>query len=100
MPVFFPLISRSPEALSVTSDIPADVQRSVEGIPGLDRRVAQFLRHDVELEAVRQRRHSPGARALVERALTCAEADKAAGFDPKESFDELMALHQKFTARL
>lgn len=86
--------------MSVTFDIPADVQRSVEGIPGLDRRVTQFLRHEAELEAVRQKRHSAQARALVERALTGAEADKAAGSDAEESFDELLALHQKFTAQL
>ena len=56
--------------MSVTFDISADVQRRVEGIPGLDRRVTQFLRHEAELEAVRQKRHRPEARALVKRALT------------------------------
>ena len=86
--------------MSVTFDIPADVQRSVEGIPGLERRVTQFLRHEAELEAVRQGRHSARARELVERALTGVEADKAACPDRQQSFDELLALHQKFTAQL
>ena len=86
--------------MSVTFEIPADVQRSVEGIPGLDRRVTQFLRHEAELEAVRQKRHSARARDVVERALTGAEADKAASPDAGQSFDELLALHQKITAQL
>ena len=86
--------------MPITFDIPAEMQRRVEAIPGLNRRVVQFLRHEAALEVVRQRRHSLRAREVVERALACAEADKAGGFAAGESFDELLALHEKITAQL
>ena len=86
--------------MSITFDIPADVQAGVAGISDLDLRVALYLRHEARLEAIRRQRHSPQAREIVAEAVRQAEADKAAGFDPDESFAQLRQAHQDITTRL
>lgn len=86
--------------MQMTFDIPEDIRSKVTGIPGLDQRVALFLKHEAELEAIRKSRHSNKAREIVGRALGKAEEDKALGIDREESFDEFLALHRQITARL
>jgi hypothetical protein len=86
--------------MSITFDIPADVQAGVEGISDLDLRVALYLRHEAQLEAVRRQRHSSKAREIVAEAVRQAEIDKAAGFDGDESFAQLRQAHQNITERL
>ena len=86
--------------MTMTFEIPADVQNSVVGIPDLDVRVAMFLRHEAQLEALRRQRHSSEARAIAQRALTQAELDQAAGFDWDASFDTLQKQHQAITSKL
>lgn len=85
--------------MSMTFDIPSDVQAGVAGISDLDLRVALYLRHEARLEAVRRQRHSPQARELVAEAVRKAETDKAAGFDWDDSFAQLRQTQQDITAR-
>ena len=84
----------------MTFDIPSEVQTQVAGIPDLDLRVALFLRHEAQLEAVRRERFCTEARAIAERALRGAEQDKVDGFDRDASFAELEKLHAEITERL
>lgn len=84
----------------MTFDIPADARAAVAGISDLNLRVALFLRHEAQLEAVRRQRHSPQAREIVAEVMRQAELDKAAGFDRDESFAQLRKAHQDITARL
>lgn len=86
--------------MTMTFEIPSDVQAGVSGIPGLDQRVAMFLRHEAQLEAVRRQRHSQEARDIVHRALQKADADRAAGFEWDASFEELQKRHLDITAKL
>ncbi len=86
--------------MSITFDVPEDIQRQAEGIIGLNRRVTDFLRHEIEMEKIRRRRYSPRAREIVERALTEVERDKEEGFDRETSFKELIELHRKITEQL
>lgn len=86
--------------MSITFDIPADVQASVASIPDLDLRVALYLRHEGQMEEIRLRRHSPPARQIVAEAVRQAERDKAGPFDRDASFAQLRSAHQKITARL
>ena len=86
--------------MTITFDVPSDVQESVSGIPGLSTRVALYLRHEAQLEKVRQQRHSAEARAIAERAVRQAERDQAAGFDWETSFAELQQRQQDITAKL
>lgn len=84
----------------MTFDIPSEVQTQVAGIPDLDLRVALFLRHEAQLEAVRRERFRTEARFIAERALRGAEQDKVDGFDRDASFAELEKLHTEITERL
>ena len=86
--------------MSMTFDIPADVQAGVAGIVDLDLRVTLFLRHEAELEILRRQRYSEQARELVAEAVRLAEADKAAGFDWDESFAQLRQAQRDLSARL
>lgn len=86
--------------MSMTFDIPSDVQASVAGVSGLDIRVALYLRHEAQLEVVRQQRHSALARSIAERAVQQAEREQQAGFDWDRSFEELRQKHQEITAKL
>ena len=84
----------------MTFDIPQEVQSQVAGIPGLDLRVALFLRHEAQLESVRRERHSEQARAIAERALRGAEEDKVRGLDRERAFEALQKAHREITERL
>ena len=86
--------------MSITFDIPADVKASVADIADLDIRVALYLRHEAQMEAVRRQRHSPQARQIAAEALRKAELDKTAGFDRDEAFAQLRQAHHDITARL
>ena len=86
--------------MTMTFDIPGDVQNDVAGIPGLDVRVALYLRHEAQLEIVRRQRHSAEARTIAERAVVLAPRDQASGFDWDASFNTLKQQHQAITAKL
>jgi len=43
--------------MTMTFDIPSDVQNDVAGIPGLDLRVALYLQHEAKLDVLRRQRH-------------------------------------------
>lgn len=86
--------------MSITFDIPDDVQAGVAGISDLNLRIALYLRHEARLEAVRRQRHSPQAREIVAEAVRKAEMDKADGFDWNESFTRLRQAHQDIITRL
>lgn len=86
--------------MSMTFDIPSDVQAGVAGISDLDLRVALYLRHEARLEVIRRQRHSTQARELAADAVREAETDKAAGFDWDDSFTQLRQAQQDISARL
>lgn len=86
--------------MSMTFDIPSDVQAGVAGISDLDLRVALYLRHEAQMEVVRRQRHSPQAREIAAEAVRQAEEDKAAGFDWDNSFAQLRQAQKDITARL
>jgi hypothetical protein len=86
--------------MTMTFEIPSDVQAGVAGIPGQDTRMAMYLRHEAQLEALRRQRHSREARDIVHRALQKADADRAAGFEWDTSFDELQKRRLDITSKL
>ena len=86
--------------MTMTFDIPSEIQAGVADIPGLDHRVAMFLRLEAQLEAVRRQRQSLEAREIVQRALQNADADREAGFGWDASFEELQKRHQDITSKL
>lgn len=61
--------------------IPDDLLEQANRIPGLEERVARFLRLEVAQFEMRQKRFQPETLALVARAKSNAEDQRAAGFD-------------------
>jgi hypothetical protein len=86
--------------MSITFDIPPDVQAGVEGISDLNLRVSLYLRLEAQLEAVRRQRHGTQARDIVAAAIRKAEADKVAVAEPNKSFDEFRSAYQNIVERL
>ena len=86
--------------MSITFDIPPDVQAGVANIADLDLRVVLFLRHEAQMVAIRRQRHSAQAREIVAAAVREAEADKAEGFNWDESFAQLREAHRDISERL
>lgn len=80
--------------MSMTFDIPSEVQAGVAGISDLDMRVALYLRHEARLEVIRRDRHSPQARELAAEAVRQAEVDKADGFDWDDPFAQLRRIQR------
>lgn len=86
--------------MSMTFDIPSDVQAEVAGMADLDRRVTDFLRHEAQMESIRRQWHSAPAREIAAEAMRQAEADKAAEFNWGESFAQFRQAQQDLSARL
>lgn len=80
--------------MTLTLELPADLEAEAAKIPDLQNRVATFLRHQVDLEKWRAGRYSEQARRLV------AERMKSEGFDREQVFEEFFQLHQEITSRL
>jgi hypothetical protein len=86
--------------MTLTLDIPAELEAVVSAIPGIGTRMALYLRHEAQLEKTRQQRHSGKARAIAERALLAAQHDQSAGYNWDASFTELEQRHQEITSKL
>lgn len=86
--------------MTMTLDIPSELHEQASAIPDLSFRVAEFLRHEVKMEALRQERHSTATRDLVRRAVQQAHQDQTEGFDWETSFETLKQQHETITDRL
>ena len=73
--------------MTVTFEIPEDIQADVSGIPDIGVRLALFLRHEAQLETVRRARLSAEARDIAGRAMLGAQRDQKEGFDWNASFE-------------
>lgn len=86
--------------MSITIELPPDLDERVRVIPDLDKRIVQFLRTQTDLEEWRSRHYSPEARAAAARALAEAERLRAAGMTREQAFEQLLGLHEKITKQL
>jgi hypothetical protein len=86
--------------MSITLDLPKDVESQVSGIPDLDLRLHMFLRHEAQLEQVRLARFGDEARGIAERAIRAAAMDQAEGFAWDESFATLRQAQESIAAKL
>jgi hypothetical protein len=74
--------------MSITIELPPDLEDRLRAIPDLDQRIAEFLRHQTSLEQWRERRYSPAARALVAGAQAEAAMLGAVGVAREQAFRE------------
>ncbi len=85
--------------MSITVQLPPDVEERVKSIRDLDRRVADFLRGQAELEDWRKRRYSERARRLLEESRANAQASKE-GESRDELFRRFFELHERISSKL
>jgi hypothetical protein len=75
--------------MSITIELPADIESRIRAIPDLEQRMVEFLRHQAALEEWRGRRYCPEAQTIVTDALAEAERLRQAGLPREQAFREL-----------
>ena len=85
--------------MSITVELPPDVEERVKAIRDLDQRVADFLRGQAELEDWRKRRYSERARRLLDESREGANQLKEQ-VGREELFRRFFDLHDRFTSKL
>lgn len=85
--------------MSITVELPPDIEAQVRTIPDLDQRVLSFLRSQVEYEKWRGQRYSEKARSIVSESLDEAEHMKTAGVSREEMFRRLFAVVDEIAPR-
>ena len=84
--------------MSITVELPADVEDRVRAIHDLDRRVAAFLRGQAELEDWRKHRYSARAHRLLEESR--ANVHDLKQVSREELFQRFFELHDRITSKL
>ena len=87
-------------SMSITIELPPDVEKRLAALPDLDRRVVDFLRDQLEYEEWRKARYSEETRAIVREGLADAERDKAAGMTREEGFRRFFEVYDRITAQI
>lgn len=83
--------------MSITVELPPDVEDRVRGIHDLDRRIAVFLRGQADLEEWRKRRYSERARRLLEESR--GNVDELRNqVSREELFQRFFELHDRITS--
>ena len=75
-------------------DLPAVLSAKAKAVPGLPERLVRFIRMEVAMNEQRQKRYSPEAVAVVQRARDLVERRKAEGVTRE---DGMQAFDRNFT---
>lgn len=86
--------------MSITIELPPDVDQQVKEIPDVQERVVSFLRNQVAYEKWRKQRYSAKALRLVDESKVEAEQLRASGKSREELFEEFMVLHERITKQI
>ena len=81
--------------MSITVELPPDLDQEVRGIPDLENRVLSFLRNQVEHEKWRKARYSEQALQLLEESKADAVRLKAEGVPREEMFRRFFEAYDK-----
>jgi hypothetical protein len=85
--------------MSIVVQLPPEVEERVKAIRDLDRRVADFLRGQAELEDWRKRRYSERARRLLDESRANAQMLKES-VSRDELFRRFFEMHERITSKL
>ncbi|MEQ1853660.1 MAG: hypothetical protein ABMA01_18955 [Chthoniobacteraceae bacterium] len=86
--------------MSITIELPPDIEDRVRAIPDLDQRVLEFLRNQAALEEWRGRRYSPEAQSIVAAATAEAARLRAEGISREQTFRELREAREEIDKHL
>ena len=78
--------------MSITVELPPDIEEQVRNIPDLNQRVLSFLRTQVDYEKWRTQRYSEKAQRIVSEGLLEADQLKSAGVSREEMFRRLFEI--------
>ena len=81
--------------MSITVELPPELEEQMRAIPDLNERVVAFLRDQAEYEKWRNARYSERARRLVRESMDEAEKLKAAGIPREELFRRFFSVLDK-----
>jgi hypothetical protein len=85
--------------MSITVELPPEIEAQVRAIPDLSQRLISFLRDQAEHESWRQQRYSEKARSLVQQSLQDAETMKTSGVSRDEMFRRLFEVRDEIDPR-
>lgn len=85
--------------MSLTDDLPPDLDRQVREIPDVGERVIAFLRNQVEHEQWRKGRYSEKARQIVQDGLSEANRLREEGVSREEAFRRFFATYDEVMGR-
>ena len=85
--------------MSITVELPPDLDQQVRDIPDVEARVLTFLRNQVEYERWRKERYSDEARQIVSDGLAEADRLKAAGVPREEMFRRFFAAYDEMMSK-
>lgn len=86
--------------MSVTLEIPAEIEHAALGIPDLQSRFVSFIRQQLSLEEWRKNRYSDTAKELLRQATAQAEVRMAAEETYQEVADRFQQVHRRIINQL
>ncbi len=86
--------------MSITIELPPDLDRDVKGIPDVQERVIEFLRDQADYEKWRRARYSDEARQILAESKVEAERLKAEGVPREKLIEEFLVLHNFVTRQM
>ena len=86
--------------MSITIELPPDLDRDVKQIPDVQERVIEFLRDQADYEKWRRARYSDEAFQILEESKAEAERLKAEGVPREEVFRQFFEAYDRIDAQI
>ena len=86
--------------MSITIELPPDLDQDVKGIPDVEKRVIAFLRDQADYHKWRKARYSERALRILEESKVEAEQLRASGKSREELFEEFFEVYDRITAQI
>jgi hypothetical protein len=86
--------------MSITIELPPDLDQDVKGIPDVEKRILAFLRDQADYHKWRKQRYSERAMRILEESKAEAEQLKASGKSREELFEEFFEVYNRITEQV
>ena len=86
--------------MSITIDLPMELEGRLRTIPDLDVRIAEFLRNQARLEDWRNERYSAKAQGIVSKAMSEAACLQKNRVSREQAFRELREVQDEISQTL
>ena len=86
--------------MSITIELPPDLDQDVKQIPDVQDRVIEFLRDQADYEKWRRARYSDEARQILEESKADAERMRAEGVPREEVFRQFFEAYDRITRQI